>query len=105
RTAHLLFVTGDVRRAVWLMDKAINAGAPYAENTAWCRARLVVMHVATGNLLAAEKVVEQAISRAPSNYHVLFAQGRVRAAHGNYAGAIDSYRRASAIAPQHGVGV
>src|SRR6185436_19053876 len=33
RSAHLLFVTGDVRRAAWLMGKAINAGAPYAENT------------------------------------------------------------------------
>jgi len=103
RTAHLLFVTGDVRRAAWLMGKAINAGALYAENTAWCRAQLALMHLATGNLLAAEHMVEQAISRAPSNYHVLFAQGRVRAARGSYAGAIDSYRRASAIAPQHDV--
>jgi tetratricopeptide (TPR) repeat protein len=103
RTAHLLLVTGDVRRATWLMGKAINAGAPYAENTAWCRAQLALMHLATGNLLAAEQTVEQAISRAPNNYHVLFAQGRVRAARANYAGAIDSYRRASAIAPQHEV--
>ena len=103
RTAHLLFVTGDVRRATWLMGKAINAGAPYAENTAWCRAQLALMHLATGNLLAAEQTVEQAISRAPSNYHVLFAQGRVRSARADYAGAIDSYRRASAIAPQHEV--
>jgi tetratricopeptide (TPR) repeat protein len=103
RTAHLLLVTGDVRRATRLMGKAINAGAPYAENTAWCRAQLALMHLATGNLLAAEQTVEQAISRAPNNYHVLFAQGRVRAARANYAGAIDSYRRASAIAPQHEV--
>jgi tetratricopeptide (TPR) repeat protein len=103
RTAHLLLVTGDVRRATRLMGKAINSGAPYAENTAWCRAQLALMHLATGNLLAAEQTVEQAISRAPNNYHVLFAQGRVRAARANYAGAIDSYRRASAIAPQHEV--
>jgi tetratricopeptide (TPR) repeat protein len=61
------------------------------------------MLLATGNLLAAEHMVEQAISRAPSNYHLLFAQGRVRAARGNYTGAIDAYRRASAIAPQHDV--
>ena len=44
RSAHLLFVTGDVRRATWLMDKAIKAGGPYAENTAWCRAQLALMH-------------------------------------------------------------
>ena len=103
RTAHLLFVAGDVRRAAWLMGQAINAGAPYAENTAWCRAQLALMHLATGNLVAAEQIVEQAITRAPHNYHVFFAQGRVRAARANYAGAIESYRRASAIAPQHEV--
>ena len=103
RSAHLLFVTGDARRAAWLMDRAIKAGAGYAENIAWCRAQLALMHLGTGNLLAAEQVVEQAMSLTPANYHVLFAQGRVRAARKDYAGAIDSYRRASAIAPQHEV--
>ena len=89
RSAHFLFVIGDVRRATWVMDRAIKAGAPYAENTAWCRAQLALMHLATGNLVAAEQIVEQAMARAPSNYHVLFAQGRVRAARANYAGAIE----------------
>jgi tetratricopeptide (TPR) repeat protein len=103
RSAHLLFVTGDARRAAWLMDRAIKAGAGYAENTAWCRAQLALMHLHTGNLLAAEQVVEEAIGLTPANYHVLFAQGRVRAARKNYAGAIESYGRASAIAPQHEV--
>ena len=103
RSAHFLFVVGDVRRATWLMDRAIKAGAPYAENTAWCRAQLALMHLATGNLVAAEQIVDQAIARMPSNYHVLFAQGRIRAARSDYAGAIESYRRASAIAPQHDV--
>jgi len=103
RSAHLLFVIGDVRRAAWLMERAIKASAGYAENTAWCRGQLALMHLNTGNLLAAEQVVEQAMSLTPGNYHVLFAQGRVRAARKDYAGAIDSYRRASAIAPQHEV--
>jgi tetratricopeptide (TPR) repeat protein len=103
RSAHFLFVIGDVRRATWLMDRAIKAGAPYAENAAWCRAQLALMHLATGNLVAAEQIVEQAIARTPNNYHVLFAQGRVRAARGNYVAAIESYRRAAAIAPQHDV--
>jgi tetratricopeptide (TPR) repeat protein len=105
RSAHFLFVIGDVRRSTWLMDRAIKAGGPYPENTAWCRAQLALMHLATGNLVAAEQIVDQAIARTPNNYHVLFAQGRVRAARANYAGAIDAYRRASAIAPQHEVAV
>jgi len=103
RTAHFLFVIGDVRRATWLMDRAITAGGPYPENAAWCRAQLALMHLATGNLVAAEQIVDAAIARTPNNYHALFAQGRVRAARGSYAGAIESYRRASAIAPQHEV--
>jgi Flp pilus assembly protein TadD len=103
RSAHLLFVTGDARRAAWLMDRAIKAGSGYAENTAWCRAQLALMHLNTGNVLAAEQVVQQAVTLTPANYHVLFAQGRVRAARKDFAGAIESYRRASAIAPQHEV--
>jgi tetratricopeptide (TPR) repeat protein len=103
RTAHFLFVIGDVRRAAWLMDRAITAGGPYPENVAWCRAQLALMHLATGNLVAAEQIVDSAIARTPNNYHVLFAQGRVRAARGSYAGAIESYRQASAIAPQYEV--
>jgi tetratricopeptide (TPR) repeat protein len=103
RSAHLLFVTGDVRRATWLMDRAISAGAAYAENAAWCRAQLALMHLASGNLVAAEQIVEQALARTPSTYHVLFAQGRVRAARGRYPEAIDAYRRAAAIAPHHEV--
>ncbi len=103
RTAHFLFVIGDVRRAAWLMDRAITAGGPYPENVAWCRAQLALMHLATGNLVAAEQIVDSATARTPNNYHVLFAQGRVRAARGSYAGAIESYRRASAIAPQYEV--
>jgi len=103
RTAHFLFVIGDVRRATWLMDRAITAGGPYPENAAWCRAQLALMHLATGNLVAAEQIVDAAMTRTPNNYHVLFAQGRVRAARGSYAGAIESYRRAGAIAPQHEV--
>src|SRR5262245_24368615 len=55
RSAHYLFVTGDVRRATWLMDKAVKTGAPYAENTAWCRAQLALMQLARGHLHAAQR--------------------------------------------------
>src|SRR4029434_1874884 len=85
RSAHLLFVTGDARRAAWLMDRAIKAGAGYAENTAWRRAQLALMHLSTGNLLAAEQVVEQAIGLTPPHSPGLFPQGPVRDARERYA--------------------
>jgi tetratricopeptide (TPR) repeat protein len=37
RGAHLLWMTGETNHAMMLMRKAINAGAPFAENTAWCK--------------------------------------------------------------------
>ena len=36
RGAHLLWLTGNRSKAMWLMERAIKAGAPFAENTAWC---------------------------------------------------------------------
>ena len=101
RGAHLLFVTGDVRRAVELMAKAVQTGGPYAENTAWFRAQLALMLFNNGNLVAAQNTAEAAYKQNPKNYQVLFILGKVRAAKKDYPAAIDFYKRAAAIAPQH----
>lgn len=101
RAAHLLWLTGDTRRAKWLMQKAIAAGGPHAENTAWCRAELGLMLFNEGALLPAEQELEAALAAAPRNAHVLAAMGRVRAARGDLPGAIDLYARAIEVAPQH----
>lgn len=103
RAAHLLHVTGDSRGAIRLLQRAIDSGGPYVENTAWCRAQLALIYVDTGNLVAAETLLADAVARTPDNYHVLFARGRVQAARGDYDAAIESYRRAKALAPQHAV--
>jgi tetratricopeptide (TPR) repeat protein len=101
RGAVWLFATGDVRKATWLMGKAAGAGSPYAENTAWCRAQLALMHFHTGALLPAEQLVEQALTETPANVHLLAVAGRVKAARGDYPAAIELYRKAAAVAPQH----
>jgi tetratricopeptide (TPR) repeat protein len=101
RAAHLVFLTGDIRKATMLMQKAIAAGAPHAENTAWCRAQLALMLWHTGALLPAEHVVQAGLKDAPSNYHLLVAMGRIKTARTAYDEAIEHYRRAIAIAPQH----
>jgi tetratricopeptide (TPR) repeat protein len=103
RGAYLLFLTGDIRKARWLMDKAIQAGAPYAENTAWCRAQLALFHFHDGHLMAAEQLLQDADGKTPGNFHLLAALGKVKAARKDYPAAIACYQKAAAIAPQHDV--
>jgi tetratricopeptide (TPR) repeat protein len=103
RGAHLLFLTGDTRKAEWLMKKAIAAGAAHAENTAWCRAQLALMLWNTGALIPAEQAAEAGLAQAPTNYHLLAAMGRIKAARQDYDAAIEYYRQASATAPHHEV--
>jgi tetratricopeptide (TPR) repeat protein len=103
RGAHLLFLTGDVRKATLLMTKAINAGGPYAENTAWCRAQWALMQFAQGSYVSASQLLTEGLSLAPHNYHLLAAMGTVKAAFKDYDSAIDYYKKAEAIVPQHEV--
>jgi tetratricopeptide (TPR) repeat protein/predicted small secreted protein len=101
RGAHLLYVTGDVRKALWLMNKAVKAGGPYGENTAWCRAQLAEMLWSIGAVLPAESVLKEALKTAPKNYHVLTMMGRVQESKRNTSAAIEYYEKAIAVSPQH----
>lgn len=101
RSAHLLWLTGDARRAKALMHKAIAAGSPHAENTAWCRAELALMSFGTGALTIAEHQAELALREVPDNPHVLAVMGRIKTAKEDYDAAIDLYRRALDVAPNH----
>src|SRR5579872_7068704 len=103
RAAHLLFLTGDLRKATLLMVKAIAAGGPYAENTAWCRAQFALMQIAEGAYLPASQMLTEALARTPNNYHVLAALGKANTALKNYPGAVEYYTRAEAVVPQHEV--
>jgi len=100
RGAHLLYLTGKANRAILLMAKAIQTGAPYAENTAWCRAQLALMLLNQGAIPAAENTLQAARKLAPHNYQVLAAMGRVKAAQKDYATAIACYKDAVAAVPQ-----
>jgi len=101
RSAHLLWLTGDARRAKALLYRAIQAGGPHEENTAWCRAELALVMFNQGSLVPAEKQIEQALERAPHNPHVLTVMGRIKAAQADYPRAIRLYEQANAVAPQH----
>lgn len=100
RGGHLLWLTGDFRKGVWLMGKAIDAGGPYAETTGWCRAQLGLMFYSEGYQAAAEQTLRDALLTTPHNYRVLMALGRVEAGRRDYADAIDCYQKAVAVVPQ-----
>ena len=80
RGAHLLVLTGDTKKGMWLMEKAIKAGGPFAENTAWCRANLAMMHFHQGAYISAAQTLEPSVKAGTKNTHVLLAAGRIAAA-------------------------
>lgn len=100
RAAHLLYLTGSHMQAIWMMQKALAAGAPYAEHTAWGQAQLALLLWHTGALLPAEQMLTAALKDMPTNPHLLAAMGKIKASQQDYAAALDYYTRASAITPQ-----
>ena len=100
RGAHALMLIGDMRKATWLMEKAIKAGGPYQENIAWCKSQLALMFFRTGAYMASKEVLTDALKSAPNNYQALAAMGKTKAALNDTAGAIECYQKAIDISPQ-----
>ena len=101
RGAHLLYLTGDSKKAVWLMEKAIKAGAPFAENTAWCRAKLAMMLFHEGAYPSAAQVLEPPLKAGSKNTHVLLAAGRIAAAIEDFSGAEKYFGTVLQAGPNH----
>jgi tetratricopeptide (TPR) repeat protein len=100
RAAQLLWVTGNQRKAIWMMGKAVDAGALYAENTAWARVQLALMLWSQGALLSAEQILEADLAATPNSHHVLAALAKVKTSRKNYPEAIGYYKQAIAAVPQ-----
>ena len=101
RGAWLLWLTGNPSKAQWLMQKAIKAGAPYAENTIWCRAKLATMLFQDGALLPAEQALAPALAAAPRNPQVLLVAGRIAVARRDFATATRNFQTVLDTAPNH----
>ena len=101
RGAHLLWLTGNKSKAMWLMERAIKAGAPFAENTAWCRAKLAMMLFHDGALVAAGQVLEPALAASTRNTPVLIAAGRIAAARQDFDAARKHYLTILEASPNH----
>lgn len=94
RGAHVLWLTGDQTRAVRLMEQAVRSGGPFAENTAWCRARLALMLFSDGALEPAAQALEPALSGENQHVSVLLAAGKIAAARGRFEDAERFYKKA-----------
>jgi tetratricopeptide (TPR) repeat protein len=103
RAAHLLFVTGGFKKASWLMSKAVGAGGAYPENKAWCVAQMALLDFAQGAYVPADQILTEGLKETPNNYHLLAAMGKVKAGMKDYLAAIEYYKRAQNIVPQHDV--
>ncbi len=102
RGGYLLWLTGDPQRAILLMGKAIRAGAPFAENSAWCRAKLATMHLHGGDLSAAAGVLEPSLRGQSRNPQILLAAARLAVASREFEVAEKYYQMLLEKGPNHG---
>jgi tetratricopeptide (TPR) repeat protein len=103
RAAHLLFITGGFEKATLLMSKAVGSGGAYPENKAWCIAQMALLDFAQGAYVPAEQMLSEGLKETPNNYHLLAAMGKVKAALKDFPAAIEYYKKAQDIVPQHEV--
>lgn len=99
RGAHLLWVTGETNKAMMLMGKAISAGAPFAENTAWCRIRMAAMLINDGAVSPAEDYIRPLLEAGSKNSHLLLLAARIASAKQDYPLAEKYYRTLLESAP------
>ncbi|SRR5579864_7104904 len=99
RASYYRWVMGDAEGAISIMQRAIDAGSPAPENTAWCLVDLGNLYFKTGQLDRAAETFATALRTFPG-YHPAYAgQGRVLASQGKTAEAIESFQKAQAVVP------
>lgn len=90
---------GDRAGAIQVMQAAVTAGGPVAENTAWVRTQLGNLYFGQGDLAAAEHAYRETLAGLPQYVYALAGMAKVRAAQGRTAEAIALYRQAIARMP------
>jgi tetratricopeptide (TPR) repeat protein len=91
RVSYARELTGDRPGAIQAMQQAIRAGGPNAENTNWVRVQLGNLYFDQGDLAEAEHQYQAALFDFPDYPYALAGLGNVRAAQGDYSGAITEY--------------
>jgi tetratricopeptide (TPR) repeat protein len=86
---------GQVRNAITAMEEAVEIGSGIPENREYVRVLLGNLHLATGDLVKAERIYAQSLDQLPGFTWALAGMARVRAAQGRFDEAIDLYRQAA----------
>src|SRR5215813_2003912 len=99
RASYFRFVSGDTAGAIAVMKQAISAGSSSPENVAWCMVDLGNLYLKTGQVDEAERAYAVALNVFPAYHPAHFGLGRVHAAQGKPAAAIEDLKRAQSMAP------
>lgn len=99
RIAWHRFVTGNGAEALSWMAMAVQAGSSTNENLAWCLVEFGDMLFKSGRAVDAHAAYERALATLPGYHRALAALGREYAATGDFAEAVDSFRKAQAVIP------
>jgi len=102
RISMLKFLKGDAPGAIADMRRAVETGIEGnqpKENVAWAQFKLGTMFFQTGDLVAAARAHQDAVSTFPGYHRALAGLAQVRAAEGHFADAIELYRKAIGVIP------
>ena len=99
RISYVRELNGDTEGALEMMQSAVDAGVPNAENTAWTRTQLAHLYFNSGNLDQAELEYVRTLNDRPGYVYALAGLGRVRAALGKTDEAIDLLTQATNAMP------
>jgi tetratricopeptide (TPR) repeat protein len=103
RVARLASLHGDMEAARRHLSTALSLAlalpVPPRETVAWCRWQLGETAFAVGDYPTAEAHYRDALTTFPDYFRALASLGRVRAAQGDLAGAIEQYEHAVRIIP------
>jgi tetratricopeptide (TPR) repeat protein len=99
RISYMRELHGDIEGAIQTMQMAIDAGAPDAENTAWCMVQLANLYLNNGGLAEAERANRMALVRFPNYVHALAGLARVAVAQKDFIAAAQYYQQAVDTVP------
>ncbi len=94
RIAYIRELYGDVPGAISAMQQAVAAGGPVLENTEWTRVQLGNLYAGSGDLVAAERIYNEALFYIDGYVPALVGLARIRAAQGNTTEAFTLYQAA-----------
>jgi tetratricopeptide (TPR) repeat protein len=98
RMSYIKELYGDLPGAIELMKRAV-IGAPGNEAHAWTQVQLGHLYFLSGDLAAAEREYERTLFQRPGYAHARAGVARVKAARGDFAGAIAIYEEITRAGP------